>query len=83
MDITILVENTSVCENVACVHGLSLYIETDKHRILFDAGPDGELLLKNAEALGIDLRIVCPDYSHAAVHCADNSFTRIIADCIV
>jgi 7,8-dihydropterin-6-yl-methyl-4-(beta-D-ribofuranosyl)aminobenzene 5'-phosphate synthase len=50
-------------ENVAegglgCIHGLSLYVETEKHRILFDAGPQGDLLLSNAEALGVDLGTV-------------------------
>ncbi len=35
--------------------GLSLYIETDSARILFDTGPDPELLLHNAKAMGIDL----------------------------
>lgn len=54
MRIVTLVENTA-CANIASAHGLSIYIETDKHRILFDAGPDGKLLLDNAEKLGIDL----------------------------
>ncbi len=53
MKITALVENTSNC-GLTAVHGLSLYIETEKHRLLFDLGPD-DTLLKNAEKLGIDL----------------------------
>ena len=57
MKITTLVENTA-CAPIDSAHGLSLYIETPKHRILFDAGPDGALLLRNAEALGIDLKTV-------------------------
>lgn len=54
MKITVLTENTA-CKNIGCAHGLSLYIETAKHKILFDAGPKGELLLENAKHLGIDL----------------------------
>ncbi len=54
MRITVLVENTS-CGPVDAAHGLSLYVETAGHRILFDAGPDGGLLLRNAAALGVDL----------------------------
>jgi 7,8-dihydropterin-6-yl-methyl-4-(beta-D-ribofuranosyl)aminobenzene 5'-phosphate synthase len=38
-------------------HGLSLYIETPKHKILFDMGPD-EQFLSNAEKLGVDLKAV-------------------------
>lgn len=53
MKITALVENQSNCE-LTPVHGLSLYIETERHRLLFDLGPDGTLL-KNAEKRGIDL----------------------------
>lgn len=53
MKITALVENQSHCELMP-VHGLALYIETDKHKLLFDLGPD-ETLLKNAEKRGIDL----------------------------
>jgi len=57
MKLTVLVENTSCCTSGAA-HGLSLYIETANHRILFDAGPDGDLLKQNAAILGIDLRQV-------------------------
>lgn len=55
MRIVTLVENT--CQpGLGCAHGLSVYAQTSKHRILFDAGPDGALLLSNAEKLGIDLK---------------------------
>ena len=50
-----LMENTARDDTLCRGHGLSLYIETPKHRILFDMGPDGESLLKNAETLGVDL----------------------------
>ena len=51
--ITVLAENTSSGE-LPCEHGLSLYIETGAHRLLFDSGQSG-LFADNAKALGIDL----------------------------
>ena len=39
------------------VHGLSLYIETPNHKILFDLGPD-KTLFDNSAARGIDLTAV-------------------------
>ena len=56
MKITCLVENTTAGQ-CAPSHGLSLYIETESHRLLMDTGPS-DLLIKNAELLGADLRIV-------------------------
>ena len=53
MKITALTENTSR-KGLPYEHGLSLYIETEKHNILFDTGQT-ELFAKNAEMLGIDL----------------------------
>lgn len=35
--------------------GLSIYVETEGVRILFDTGPDPQILLHNVEVLGIDL----------------------------
>lgn len=52
MKITVLVENQSHC-GLKAVHGLSLYIETAKHKLLFDLGPD-KTLLENAEKLGVE-----------------------------
>ena len=57
MKITVLTENTACRESLACEHGLSLYIETGCHKILFDAGQSGAFA-DNAEALGIDLSAV-------------------------
>ncbi len=54
MKILAVVENTSK-DNLKAGHGLSLYIETKIHKLLFDLGPDGDLLLENANALGINL----------------------------
>ena len=57
MRIVTLVENTCTKDGCEAAHGLSFYIETEKHRLLMDAGPS-DLLLKNASALGVDLRTV-------------------------
>lgn len=56
MKITALVENQSSCE-LKAKHGLSLYIETDKHKILFDLGPD-KTLFENAQKRQISLKDV-------------------------
>ena len=53
MKITALVENKSEGRTIP-KHVLYLYIETQKHKILFDLGPD-DTLFKNAEIMNIDL----------------------------
>lgn len=57
MKITMLVENTACRGDLACEHGLSLYIETKRHKILFDTGQTGAFA-DNARALGVDLSAV-------------------------
>lgn len=57
MKIICLAENTSVSPEIGAEHGLSLYIETKEHKILFDMGQT-DLFAKNAEKLGIDLAAV-------------------------
>lgn len=57
MRMTVLVENSCSREDLACEHGLSLYIETGGKHILFDAGTTG-IFADNAEKLGIDLEDV-------------------------
>ena len=57
MKIVTLMENTSCREDLCFEHGLSLYLETGDHKILFDAG-QSEAFADNAEALGVDLREV-------------------------
>ncbi len=52
--ITSLLENTTQCADMQIEHGLSLYIETSGHRILFDMGQT-TLFAENAAKLGIDL----------------------------
>ena len=52
--IVVLLENTTESSELKCKHGLSLYVETETHKVLFDMGPNA-LFLKNAEALGVDI----------------------------
>jgi 7,8-dihydropterin-6-yl-methyl-4-(beta-D-ribofuranosyl)aminobenzene 5'-phosphate synthase len=57
MKITCLLENTSSRPDILSQHGLSLLIETNSHRILFDMGQT-DLFAQNAALLGIDLKAV-------------------------
>ncbi len=57
MIIKALVENTTINEELKAEHGLSLYIETARHRILFDMGQT-DCFAYNADKLGIDLSTV-------------------------
>lgn len=54
MKLWTLVENTSCNENLKNEHGLSFYIETQNHKILFDFG-QSDIFLENANKMGIDL----------------------------
>jgi 7,8-dihydropterin-6-yl-methyl-4-(beta-D-ribofuranosyl)aminobenzene 5'-phosphate synthase len=57
MKVSVLVEN-SVCKsnskNLKSEHGLSIYIETEGSKILFDTG-QSDLFIRNAEKMNIDL----------------------------
>lgn len=56
MKITVITEDTEgLCPYFE--HGLCVYIGTEKHRMLVDTGAS-DLLIKNAEILGIDLKSV-------------------------
>ena len=57
MKITSLLENTTRRDDMITEHGLSLYIETDAHKILFDMGQT-DAFYENAKTLGIDLSAV-------------------------
>ncbi len=57
MKVVSLVDNLSGKEGIGCEHGLSLYIETTGHKILFDTGASG-LFLENAEKLNININDV-------------------------
>lgn len=54
MIIKTLVENTSISEAFKSQHGLSLYVETKNHKLLFDLGKD-TLFLENAKKMNIDI----------------------------
>ncbi len=57
MILTALVENTSTQPHMRPRHGLSLFIETENHLLLFDIG-DNALFLRNAAACGIAVNAV-------------------------
>lgn len=57
MRIINLIENTKGAEGCRYEHGLSFYIETEKHKLLADTGAS-DAFLANAGRLGIDLRQV-------------------------
>lgn len=54
MIIKTLIENTAISDKVESEHGLSLYIQTNKHKILFDLG-QSDLAFKNAKTLDVDI----------------------------
>lgn len=54
MIIKTLVENTSISKDFNYEHGLSLYIELNNKRILFDVGTT-ELFLENAKKLNVEI----------------------------
>ncbi len=54
MIIKTLVENTALSKNFGSKHGLSLYIEANSRKILFDVGASG-LFLENAKKLNVDI----------------------------
>ena len=55
MKITTLIENTTLSPELTAEHGLSLFVETEGSRFLFDAGQTGAYA-ENAKKLGIDLK---------------------------
>ena len=57
MKCIVLVENTSCREDLMCEHGLSLWLETKQHTILFDSG-QSDLFYENACKLNLDLNQV-------------------------
>ena len=55
MKLNILTENSVKRDShLLAEHGLSIYIECDNLRLIFDTG-DTDIYLKNAEKMGIDL----------------------------
>jgi len=49
-----LAENTTSDKSLKPKHGPSIYIETSKHKVLFDLGPK-DTFIHNAQKLGVDL----------------------------
>lgn len=54
MKVKVLLENTPARSDALTEHGLSLYIETKKHKLLFDMGQT-DMFAQNAQTLGVDL----------------------------
>ncbi len=54
MIIQVLAENLSASNKYGCEHGLSLFIKTEKHKLLFDTGRE-KLFYENAQKMDIDL----------------------------
>jgi 7,8-dihydropterin-6-yl-methyl-4-(beta-D-ribofuranosyl)aminobenzene 5'-phosphate synthase len=52
--ITCLVENTAAGRGTLGEHGLSFWIDTGSHRMLFDTGQTPDVLFHNAARLKID-----------------------------
>ena len=57
MKIINLVENELGSSGCEAAHGLSFYVETENHKILFDSSPS-EIVIRNAQKLGINLTAV-------------------------
>lgn len=55
--ITLLENDACQAEELTAARGLSIYVETARHRILFDMGPDASFL-DNAAYLGADIAAV-------------------------
>lgn len=56
LKITTLVEDTCPKRPFCGEHGLSLLIETNKNKVLFDTGFSGDVLIHNLSKLNIDLK---------------------------
>ena len=54
MKVTIIYDNTAFRAGLRADWGFAALVETGKHRILFDTGADGRILLSNMKKLGID-----------------------------
>jgi len=57
MEITVLLENSSVGSGLSCAHGLSLFVEWGNRSVLIDTGPDNFFAV-NAEKIGKDISSV-------------------------
>lgn len=57
MKIKTLIDDASISDKYRSEHGLSLYIQTEKHNILFDVG-QSKLFSENAELMGVSIEDV-------------------------
>ena len=57
MKIINLVENEPGDSGCEAAHGLSFYVETENHKLLFDSSPS-DVVIRNAQMLGVDLSAV-------------------------
>lgn len=57
MKVYCLIEDTQINHQFGSEHGVSFYIETKNHKVLFDVG-QSSLFISNAKQLGIDLSLV-------------------------
>ena len=57
MRIVNLVENELGESGCEAAHGLSFYVETENHKLLFDSSPS-DVVIRNAQKLGVDLPAV-------------------------
>lgn len=78
MNITVLMENTAIC-NLTAEHGLSFHIQYRGHSLLLDAGSSGRFA-DNARQLGVDLSgVEWAALSHGHYDHADG-FRRFFAE---
>ena len=57
MRIINLVENELGNSGCEAAHGLSFYVETENHKLLFDSSPS-DVVIRNAQKLGVNLGVV-------------------------
>ena len=65
--IVVLVDDRQGSSGLATEHGLSLWIEHEGHKVLFDTGASGRLLVDNAAALDVrpdEAEAVCLSHGH-------------------
>lgn len=53
--VVVLVDNRALSDEVETTWGFAALVETPREKVLFDVGPDYELLLNNSRKLGVDL----------------------------
>lgn len=58
INITIVYDNNSFVEGLQTDWGFACFIDTDKNKILFDTGDNGDILLSNMKKLDIDPKII-------------------------